>query len=122
MKNGYIALSTILVITSVSLAIAASVSLISIGNIQTSFSLSRGEETYAFVDGCMEDALAQIASNSAYTGGTISHTGSNCIITATSNGTTYTVTAANDSGEYIRRLEAVATRSSSITLFRWREL
>ncbi len=120
--NGYIAISTVLVITAVSLAIATTVSLLSIGDLQTSYALTKGEETYAFVDGCMEDALEQTATKPTYAGGNITRPEGTCSITVSKTGNTWTLTATTLASDYKRTLQTVATRSASLKLHTWKEI
>lgn len=120
--EGYIALSTVLVITAVSLAIAVSVALLSIGDIQTSLSLGLGEERYLLTDGCMEDALLKSATTPGYVGGTITRPEGTCDISITKSGNTWTITSTTQNLDYKRTLQVIATRSASLKLFKWQEI
>lgn len=122
MNRGYVALTIVLMITAVSLAIAATVSLLSIGDIQTGLSLSKGEETYLFVDGCMEDALEKAATTPTYAGGTITRPEGTCSVTASKTGNTWTISATTTATDYKRTMQVVATMSSSLKLASWKEI
>lgn len=122
MNKGYIALSTVLVITAVTLSIAATVALLSIGDIQSSYSLSQGEDAYIFTEGCMEDALNRLASSSAYAGGSFTRPEGTCNISVSANGSTYTLTATSNATDYQRAIQTIATRSSNLTIYSWKEL
>lgn len=122
MNKGFIALTTVLMITAVGLAIAASVALLSIGEVQTGLSLFKGEETYAFVDGCMEDALHKTATNPSYSGGTITRPEGTCTITASKTANTWTITSTTTATDYVRTMQVIATMSASLKLASWKEL
>lgn len=121
-SRGYIALSTVLIITAVSLSIAASISLLSIGDIRTSLSLSSGEITNVLTDGCMEDALLKIATSPTYTGSSISRPETTCTISVSKIGNTWTTNATTTDIDYKQTLQTISTRSASLKLFSWQEI
>jgi hypothetical protein len=66
--QGYIALSTLLIIAAVTLAISVSVSMISVTELTNAFSYSQGLEAKKIAEGCSEEALFQLRSNPSYSG------------------------------------------------------
>ncbi len=122
MKNGFIAITTILIISAVTLGIATTVALTSIGEGQASFSLTKGEDSLQFVEGCAEDALLKIRSSGSYAGGTISRPEGTCDVTVVS-GSPNTLTVTTQDTKYKRTLEISYTRASTgITLTSWKEI
>jgi hypothetical protein len=93
-----------------------------IGEGQVSLSLSKGEDTLHFVEGCMEDALLKIRENPSYTGGTINYPQGSCSVTVSSVGSTYTVTSTSTATAYKRTIQAVVVRGASMSLTSWKEL
>ncbi len=124
MKKGFIAISTILIISAVVLGIAVTVALVSIGEGQASLSLTKGEQTLHFVEGCAEDALLKIRSNASYANpgpATITRPEGTCSVSVTS-GSPNTLTVTTQDTKYKRSVVILYTRSSSgITLTSWKE-
>ncbi|HSW96875.1 MAG TPA: hypothetical protein VLF89_03540 [Candidatus Saccharimonadales bacterium] len=122
MQKGYIAILTVLIISAVVITIATTVSLLAIGEAQSSFALFKGEDTLTFVEGCMEDALLKARNNNSYTSGSITRPEGTCTITVSKAGTTWTVTATTTSTQYVRTVQAVITRGSQMAITSWKEL
>src|SRR5260221_5347286 len=99
-EAGYIAILTVLIISAVVIAIATTVSLLAIGEAQSSLSLFKGEDTLTFVEGCMEDALLKARNSNSYTSGSITRPEGTCTITVAKAGTTWTVTATTTNTQY----------------------
>jgi len=120
--EGYIALTMTLILSAVSLVIATTVSLLAIGEAQSSFALYKGEDTLSFVEGCMEDALLKARASDAYAGGTITRPEGTCSITVSKVSSTWTITATTTSTSYKRTIQAVAVKSTSMTITSWKEI
>jgi hypothetical protein len=122
LQEGYIAILTVLIISVVVLAVATTVSLLSIGEAQSGLALFKGEDTLTFVESCMEDALLKARNNNSYTGGTITRPEGTCSITVSKAGTTWTVTATTTATQYVRTVQAVVTRGTAVTITSWKEI
>jgi len=121
-QGGYVAISIVLILTAVILGIMITVAQLGIGEGQTSLALSKGEDALNFVEGCTEDALLKIRSNSSYSGGTISRPQGTCSITVVTAGAIYTVTATTEATIYKRTIQTVVNRGLvSVTLTSWKE-
>lgn len=120
-SGGYVAISVVLILTAVVLGIMITVAQLGVGEGQVSLALSKGEDTLNFTEGCMEDALLKIRSNASYAGGTITRPEGTCSITVSQAGSTYTVTATTTATTYKRTIQAVAIRSTSMSLTSWKE-
>jgi len=122
MKNGFIAISSILIIAAVVLTISITVSLLSIGEGQSALSLMKGEATLNLIEGCMEDAMLQISINPNYSGGLINRPEGACNIAVSNIGSDYTVTSTNTSTDYKRTIQSVVNRSSALMISSWKEI
>lgn len=126
MKNinsGFIAITSVLIISAVVLAITINVSLLSIGQGQAGLALSKGEDTISFVDGCAEDALLKFRANSAYAGPTITRPEGTCTVNVSAPVLgVYTLTISTSNTLYKRTIEVKATRGSSLTITSWKEI
>lgn len=121
-QRGYVAVAVMLLIAVIILGTTITVISLGIGEGQSSLALSNGEATLHFVEGCMEDALLKIRANAAYAGGTTTQPEGTCTISVSQVGTTYTVTATSTATTYRRTIQAVVTRSSSLTISSWKEM
>lgn len=123
--KGYIALSMVLIISAVVIGVAATVSLLAIGEAQSGLTQFKGEGEWSFVDGCAEDALQKIHDNASYGGGNIARPEGTCSVnTAGSTPTNWTiVVTTNDANpKYKRTVQIQATRGSTITITSWKEI
>jgi len=121
-QQGYIALIMVLTISAVALATATTVALLSIGEAQSGLALFNGENTLTFVEGCMEDALLKSQAAATYAGGTITRPEGTCTITVSKNVNVWTITATTTATIYKRTIQAVVTRSSTLTITSWKEI
>lgn len=122
-KTGYITFLTIIVIGVVAVIIGTTVSLLAIGQAQSGFAMTRGEDTLAFVEGCMEDALLKTKNSPTYNGGTITRPEGTCNITITKAGNTWTIFATTAATVYKRTVEVIVTRSAgTLVMSLWEEI
>lgn len=121
-QTGFIALTTVLIISAVALAITVTVVFLSIGQGQSAFSLTNGESSLSFVEGCMEDALLKIRASANYSSGTITRPEGTCTVTVSKVGNVYTVTTTQTGLAYQRKVQVVVTRGSSLILSSWKEI
>lgn len=121
-QRGYVAVAVMLLTAVIILGTTITVISLGIGEGQSSLALTNGENTLHFVEGCMEDALLKIRANASYGGGTITQPEGTCTISISQAGATYTVTATSTATTYRRTIQAVVTRSSSLTISSWREM
>lgn len=125
MKNrGYIALSMVLIISAVVIGVAATVSLLAIGEAQSGLTQFKGEDAWFFVDGCVEDALQKIHDNPSYAGGNITRPEGTCQVIVNKVGSDYDVWVETNEAnpKYKRRVQIQATRGSTITITSWKEI
>lgn len=121
-KKGFIAVTTILIISAVVLGIATTVALVSIGEGQASFALTKGEDSWHFIEGCAEDALLKIRANASYAGGTITRPEGTCSVTIVV-GSPNTATVTTQDTKYKRTVQIQYTRSATgVTMSSWKEI
>lgn len=122
-QRGFIAVSIVLVIMVIVLAIGSTVTLLSINEAQSGLVLFQGEDNLQFVEGCAEDALLKIQSNSSYGGGTILRPEGTCSITVNAPNPNWDITVSSTQTNFQRKVRLTFTKSSSkITLTSWKEI
>lgn len=85
-ENGYIAFTSLLVISAITLVVATSVALLNIDSAQSSLSVNQKQTAIINTKSCAEEALVRIRDNYSYTGGTLNLNEGSCVITATGSG------------------------------------
>src|SRR5258708_39157195 len=68
-SRGFVVISIVILLMAVVTAVSLTVALLSVGEAQSGFTLTQGENTLSFVEGCTEDALLKARASSTYTGG-----------------------------------------------------
>src|SRR5258708_36089207 len=117
--KGYIALSMILIISAVVISVATTVSLLAIGEAESSLTQQKGEDTWNFVDGCAEDAMQKIHDSTSYAGGTITRPEGTCSVTVIVGDPNWDITVTTTATAYVRKVEIKATRGSTLTISSW---
>lgn len=122
-KQGYIAVTLVLLVSVVVLAIAATSSLVGIGEGQASFALTLGDDTLGFVEGCAEDGLLKVRASSSYAGGTITRPEGSCTITISGSSNPRTLRATTQNTKYKRTVDVQYNRTArGVTLVNWKEV
>lgn len=121
--KGYVAISTVLILTSVIMSLAVTSALLSIGEAQSGLSLFKGEDNLTFAEGCVEDYLLKIRSNGSFPGGNVTRPEGTCTITITSNINPWDITVYSLSPLYQRKIRVTFNRTSTgMSLLTWREI
>jgi hypothetical protein len=120
-KNGFLALSLILIILAVVSAIVVSVSLMAIGEGKGGLFHYYGTYSLSLAEACMEDALLKFRTNPSYTGGTINFPQGSCNVTVSLVSGAYRVTTTFTYKNSTRTIEAAVTRTSKLNLSSWKE-
>ena len=116
-------LITLLIISAAALIIGTTVSFVAVSQAQSALSVTRGEQTLAFVEGCMEDALLKIKNSPTYAGGMITRPEGTCSITISKSGNIWTIFATTTATAYRRTVRAIVVRSTNtLVLSSWEEL
>lgn len=128
-QSGYIALTSMLLISAVIIMGVIGITYSSIGEAQSGLALLKSEENLHLVEGCAEDALLKIRANSQWgqptgTPITIAHPEGSCVVTVNSiNGLEWTITISSVTTAYKRSIQIVVTRNpTGIVLTSWQEV
>lgn len=121
-QKGYIAITTVLLISAVVLVIVTTTALLAIGQAQSSLALYKGESTLSFVEGCMEDALFKARISPTYSGGTTTYPEGTCSILVSKVGNIWTITATTTDTAYKRTIQIIMKRSHTINISSWKEI
>jgi len=121
-NNGYIALTTVLVVGVVLVTIGLSVSLLAISEGQLALSGQRNEKTLDLVEGCVEVGLLQFR-NTSTVDATIVLPEGTCSVTV--NGATPTVwdgTVVATAETVTKKIRVKAIRATSVAVTSWLEV
>ena len=129
-QKGFVAISVILILVSVVVAIGSTVTYLSIGEAQSGLILYQGEDNLDFVEGCVEDVMLKIRSDQTYSATSFTHIDSvgntaTCNIAYSSGGpTNWDITVSTSSTTNVqRKIQVIFIRTSpSITLTSWKEI
>jgi len=123
--NGFIALTSLLVISAVTLAIAMSVTVMGISSANSSLGYQKGQEAEKISESCLEETLFRLRGDGNFAGVSLTLGSGSCIATVSAQGDQRTI---NVTGTipgppvFIKRLQASSTRvGKSITTFSWQE-
>ena len=113
----------VIILVAVVIAIATTVALLSIGEAESALTLTNGESTLNFVEGCAEDALLKARANTAYTGGNITRPEGTCSVSVSKAGSTWTLTMSTTATTHVRTIQVVITQDGyGDTISSWREI
>ena len=125
MKNGYVALITVIVVSVVVLAITVSITSMGVGEIKSSLDYKKGREAEKIADFCSEEAMLKIRDDASYSGSTIFGDGHSCQINVTGNTyKTVNIEAVVDGVvEYKKYYQLdLVVAEGSVNILRWREI
>jgi len=124
--GGFIAFTSLLVISVVTLAIAVSISLLGISEANVSLGFKKGQETLKVAEGCAEEALLRLRDNANYTDSSLNVGSGSCNISISGTGSDRTIDiTATISGppDYVKKIQITAKRAgNSINLVSWQEI
>lgn len=104
-------------------AVSITVAFLSIGEAQSSLTLTKGDDVLSFVEGCTEDALLKSRASASYAGGNITRPEGTCTVSVSKAGSTWTITVSTTSMQYVRTIQAVITQDGyGETLTTWKEI
>src|SRR5258708_24428627 len=108
-SRGFVVISIVILLMAVVTAVSLTVALLSVGEAQSGFTLTQGENTLSFVEGCTEDALLKARASSTYTGGNITRPGSEgtCTVAVSKAGSVWTLTVSTIATNYVRTIKAI---------------
>lgn len=125
-KQGFIAFTSLLIISAVALLVATSAALLGVGAAKSSLDHKKGQETLFVAQSCLESALLQLRNTATYTGGSLNVGDGSCTITVSGAGTNRTINIqATIPGPplFVRKLQAAVKRTgNSLNLLTWQEI
>ena len=124
-RQGFIAITSLLVISAVTLAIAMSVTLIGISSANSSLGYQKGQEAMSMGESCLEETLIRLRGDGNFSGVSLSVGSGVCIATVSTDGNTRTIwisSSITGPPAFVKILNGVVTRvGKSITLNSWTE-
>jgi len=126
MQEGFVALISIVVISTVALGIAVSISLLGVGEARSALDFKKGNETLKIAEGCIEESLLRLRDNANYTGGSLNVGDGSCAITISDTGADRTIDVEAEITtpvDYIRNIRVTVKRvGNSINVVSWQEM
>jgi len=121
-NNGYIAISSVLIVGVVVLAISVTVIVNGINEVQSAFSGSQREKALALVNGCVRDGLIRLNRTNSVPATIILPEGS-CTATINSRvGNRWDITFSGTFSGYTKNMKVNVTRTGSVTINSWQEI
>ena len=108
-QNGFITLTSVLVVGAVGVAIATSLILLGLGSSRTSFAVEQSNQAKGLANACAEEALQQIRDSTPFTGsGNLTLGQGICTYTVTNQGgQNRTITSSGTVGSIIRKVKII---------------
>ncbi len=125
-QAGLMAISSLLIISAVALAIAVSISMIGIGEAQNSLTYKKGAEVLKVAESCVEESLLRLRDDVNYSGGSLQVGNGSCTINVIGAGSDRTIDVTGTiSGppQFVRQLQLTVKRTGqSINILTWQEI
>ncbi len=125
-SGGYIALTSILVISAVALAISISISLLGVGEAKSSFDYKKGQETLKIAESCIEEALLRLRNDSNYAGASLNVGNGTCSINVSGADADRTIDVSaqlTNLSSYTQNIQVTAKRTgNSINIVSWNQV
>lgn len=125
-SDGFVALTSLLIISAVAMAIAVSIALLGVNEMNNSLAFKKGEEVLKIAESCGEEALLGLRNGANYSGGTLNVGNGSCTMNISDVGGNKKIEiVATISGppRYIRRLQIEAKRKgNAINILSWQEI
>lgn len=119
--QGYIAISSILVIAAVVLVIGTTVALVSINEGQISLASFQNDSVLDAVEGCTEDTLLYLNENNSLPA-TVVTPQLTCNVSGSQAGSNWTFTVAGTVSGYTKSIQIQAARTTTISITSWNEI
>ena len=121
--KGYIAFTTLLIISAVVALVAATLTLLAVFQVQQSLSQELGSGSFGLAEGCVEDALLASFANDAYAGGTRTYPEGSCTVGVTKAGANWVFdVSSTTAGLYHKNLRVSILRGGSIQILSWKQV
>lgn len=121
-QDGFVAISTVLVVASVLLIISVTTSLTSIDDMQNSLTAKKTDESLSLVEGCAEDALLSLSQDNTIPASITIPEGT-CDITLNSQvGDLWDFTVSGTFETHAKSINITAQRDTQVVIQEWIEL
>lgn len=121
-RDGYVAITVVLILGALIVIIGVSTSLLSISNAQIALSSKKSAESLDLTEACTEEVLRKIRSNASYTTTQVLLPEGSCDIQMSSVGTTYDIQVTHNGEFSIKILNINVTRSpTGMVINSWQE-
>ena len=114
-QSGFIAMVSLLIITTAGLTIGLAISIASIEELGISLNISESAKARALANTCVEEGLERLRNSFVDYFATLSIGSNSCIINAVVVGSNATLTATGTVGVYTQKIIVVATNALEIT-------
>jgi hypothetical protein len=122
-KNGFAAMSAVLIISGVILAIITTVTIMAVGEGQSALSVELGNTDQYLVDGCVEDVLQKIHDLATYNITTITRPEGTCtVVYNTAGPVNWDITVDEAGNNYGKIVRVVFIRGTTNTITSWKEI
>lgn len=125
-NSGFIAFTSLLIISAVTLAIAMSISILGINEARNSLDVKNGIEVLRIANGCADEALYRLKLSATYSGGSLNVGDGQCTINVSAGTEDRTITVTgqlNSVADFSKTLEVVVRRrGGGIVVRSWRQL
>jgi len=119
------ALTSIIVISAITLAIAVSISLLGVGEARNSLDFKKGQGTLKIAEGCVDEALYRLKLDGGYSGGSLNVGDGTCNISVSGTGADRTVNVLaqlSNGSSYSKRIQITVKRAgTAINITSWSE-
>ncbi len=114
-ESGFAALVAVVIIGAVSLLIAKNISILSWDELETSYTLDKGEEALAIAEGCAEETIRRFELSSDYSASDLSLELGNgeCLINTSADGDNRVITVTGRVIDFYRKISVNISISSS---------
>lgn len=120
--EGYVALTTVIIVGAVVMVITLSISIISISGIQTSLSTKKSSESLDITDGCGELVLREIRNNPSYSATSLTLQQGTCNLQITENAGNYIIIIDTTIESHTKTVTIDATRTASgVSVNSWQQ-
>lgn len=121
-RPGVATIVAVVVVSAISLAVAISFSLSSVGGLSTAFGDQQSVASLAGAEACAEEALVRLLWDDAYAGGAFGVGPAACQISVAGLGSSRSIQATSTVATFVRKLEVdVTLGSSGLAVTRWAE-
>ncbi|KKR10535.1 MAG: hypothetical protein UT39_C0018G0008 [Candidatus Woesebacteria bacterium GW2011_GWA1_39_21] len=122
-ENGYIALSTVLIVLALVLLIGVSTALLSVNDLQSAISGKMANSSTDVVEACVEDVLMKLSKNNNISAGVVSLLDNTCSVTLNSHiGNVWDFTVSADVEGYYKAVRINVTRDVTIVVNNWNDV